>query len=383
MPTKPVPITGSVLAWAITDAGRSRAQVAAEVGVDPGVVLAWEQERDRPSTGQFNKLCGLLKRPPSFFFLARPPSTAPVAPSFRTHKGTAKDREPTPQEVTGLQLARRLQSVTAWVYERTERTVQLPRLTVQTDPEEAGSRLREWLRWGTDDVVGASISDAKVTFAMRSAIQDCGVIALNLTLGEDGARGFSLPHRRAPLLAVNTSDHHRARLFSLVHELAHLTLGDNSLCTTSQAGGVEPWCNRTAASVLMPTEPFWNYVQSKFPNEEIATTAQVSTIRNYWHTSLRAVAIRLEHLGLAKEGLYDLVDREAEAKKKPGGRPQPDKPQHLPRVRLQQYGRGYVTALMEAEEEGILPQAEVLSLLKLSRSEYAQIQEYANSGDEG
>lgn len=64
-------------------------------------------------------------------------------------------------------------------------------------------------------------------------------------------RGFALTDKLAPVIFINGSDSPAARLFSLVHELVHLFLGQDGLDDHT-----EPFCNRIAAKVLVPKSQF-------------------------------------------------------------------------------------------------------------------------------
>ena len=73
-------------------------------------------------------------------------------------------------------------------------------------------------------------------------------------------RGFSIAEWPFPVIAVNGSDFYRPRLFTLLHELAHLGLRDGGLCDLHESTSrfrdandeIERFCNQVAAAVLMP-----------------------------------------------------------------------------------------------------------------------------------
>ncbi|WP_157977512.1 XRE family transcriptional regulator [Streptomyces triticisoli] len=382
MAVKPVPVTGSVLAWARADVGMSVSTLAAALGVAPATIEQWESEEAHPSTGQFKRLSKVLGRPENFFFLARPPKTRTANAAFRTMYGKGEWLAPDPKISQQLRLAQRVQTVSAWLSRKLDDlNPAIPEANVHCAPEKVAALLATWIDWTLE--IQTSNTEARTSQILRQRLQERGLTVLHLPFDEDTAvRGFSLPHPVAPLMAINTKEHYRARLFSYVHELAHLALHDDSLCLVRNDEGVERWCNEVAASFLIPEQDFRKYVAEKFGSEKVSTLDQVSALRGRYKVSLLAVALRLEKLGLARPGLYSSVSRTLEKRAK-GGRPDPDRPQNRARVRLQTYGRHYVGSLLEAAESDILPETQVLDILKVSRSELADLRVLSQSGAEG
>ncbi len=74
-------------------------------------------------------------------------------------------------------------------------------------------------------------------------------------------RAFSLYFDVLPVIVVNGADWARGRLFSLLHEYAHLLLHSEGLCdmvtdtkATTPDAQLEARCNAIAASILMPRD---------------------------------------------------------------------------------------------------------------------------------
>ena len=89
----------------------------------------------------------------------------------------------------------------------------------------------------------------------------------NRPLGSKEFRAFALIDPYAPLIFINRTDEpETARLFSLVHELAHVWLGTDELYNdTALPTGVtrlEQVCNEVAAAILLPDGDFLETWQS-------------------------------------------------------------------------------------------------------------------------
>ena len=218
----------SVLSWAVDASGKSREEVALATQVEPSVFDDWLSGRAKPSLTQFRHLAKTLKRPTATFFLPAPPAPDEADVAFRTAPG-ANARALQPQERVRLREVRRLQKMVAWVQESLGREpVSLPPLRVGSDVDAAGLALRDHL-----DVTLTSqtkwISDSVAFHGWRDAIEKARISVFALPMGENAARGFSVWNDSAPLVAVNTHWNLAARIFTLLHELAHLATKTDSI----------------------------------------------------------------------------------------------------------------------------------------------------------
>lgn len=92
-----------------------------------------------------------------------------------------------------------------------------------------------------------------------------GIVANNThrSLKIDEFRAFTLVDKIAPLIFINANDSYNGRLFSLVHELAHIWLGINSFFNDRNGSHtavteVETLCNAVAGEFLVPQSDFIN-----------------------------------------------------------------------------------------------------------------------------
>jgi len=97
-----------------------------------------------------------------------------------------------------------------------------------------------------------------------AALEEAGVLVMATSGGQvltSEMRALSLYHNAFPVIMVNGSDAPRGRLFSLLHEYAHLLLHTSGLCdtitdtrATNPDSALEARCNAIAAAILMPRE---------------------------------------------------------------------------------------------------------------------------------
>jgi Zn-dependent peptidase ImmA (M78 family) len=74
-------------------------------------------------------------------------------------------------------------------------------------------------------------------------------------------RGFSITKQPLPVVAVNSKDDPKARIFSMMHELVHVLLNlgkvgeDVDLCDFGEAGNAtEVFCNAVAGAIIVPLQ---------------------------------------------------------------------------------------------------------------------------------
>ncbi|MFF1679048.1 ImmA/IrrE family metallo-endopeptidase [Streptomyces sp. NPDC058256] len=133
-----------------------------------------------------------------------------------------------------------------------------------TSHREVADEIREKLRFGIPERMALRSSNEALR-QLIDRIEAIGVLVMvNGVVGADTHRklnpkefrGFALSDVVAPLIFVNGADTKAAQIFTIVHELAHIWLGESALSDAAMAGKTENeaelWCNRVAAEVLVP-----------------------------------------------------------------------------------------------------------------------------------
>lgn len=101
----------------------------------------------------------------------------------------------------------------------------------------------------------------------RRAIGNFGVLVFQVTrVNWDEAAGFALAARLLPIVVVNRKDVANRRTFSLLHEFAHLVIGQSStsdlevdVSRTLETVKNEIFCNAVAGAALVPQEYLLNH----------------------------------------------------------------------------------------------------------------------------
>ena len=374
-----VPVTASVVDWAIRESGFEPRRVAAKVGVSPEVLHSWSKGAARPTLTQFRKLASALKRTPATFLLPAPPEKPPVAVEFRRPAGVDR-RSLNAVERMYLRDARRLQELLAWLQEQLRESSDdiLPHLRYsEDDPEIAASRARTLLR--VDSHAGAmSWRTASAAFDWwRDTLEGSGVLVLTYPMRRDSVRGFSVWNDRLPLVAINTAWRSEARTYTLFHEFGHLLTRTASACIEAGArfarpsDAVERWCEEFSASVLLPRPEVERFLSKELGRIAPITDLDVpSKVATRFKVSLRAATIRLIEMKLAKWDLYGEIPAPSDDKPSGGGGGGRDRSE----IRGDQYGNRALAIFVRAMKRDILGRADVLDALRVSDSDLTQIE---------
>jgi Zn-dependent peptidase ImmA (M78 family) len=95
---------------------------------------------------------------------------------------------------------------------------------------------------------------------LRASVEALGIFVLLIgdlgshrtAIGLDAFRGFALADDIAPFIVINDRDSRAAWSFTLIHELAHLLLGQTGISNMYAERKVEKFCNEVAGEFLLP-----------------------------------------------------------------------------------------------------------------------------------
>lgn len=249
------PIRPEVLRWARESIGMTPEEAASAMpGVSESRLLDAESGGTPLTLNQARLAAEVYERPFAMLFLPAPPLEDPVEVQFRRLRDAPELPWPPPMRalaraVPAIQdeadaLFEALEAEPKWrdaaaIFERT------------SEVEQLGSEVRELAEVPLERQKAAARADPQGfrPFRLwREALEEMGVLVLqdgSLPLGH--MRGFVSPHPRTPAIVINTADGARARLFTMLHEFAHLFWGTDR---------PEEDYDAFAAAALMPRRDF-------------------------------------------------------------------------------------------------------------------------------
>jgi Zn-dependent peptidase ImmA (M78 family) len=357
--------------------------LAEQLGEPEALVAAWRRGEAAPTTKQFRALAKALHRPEAFFFLARPPRSDDVPVAFRAVSHQRPGHGLTSKDAAMVRAARRVQRVSTWLVGQGRRPIASLLHVKTSDPvEKVAEDVAAWLGWaGSPRTRGTDVEFAR---RARADLEDRGLLVLHMPMGSDGWRGFSLQSQAVPVIANNSHVDYRTRVFTYLHELVHLCVRTESMCAVDPDEDLERWCDQVASAVLLPTDDVRDVVCGTTRSSEVDNLEDARRVAQAFNASLRATAVRLEHLGLAGPALPGVVGSVAGGEEVRGGSRRRGEPRTTPRVRLQTLGRGYLAPLLEAEADHVLTRIDMMELLDVTSSQLNDLHELvAKSAAEG
>jgi len=313
-----------VLDWAATEAGLSLAAIAEKLSKQS----ADEILKGRLTEPQAEKFAQVAKIPLGYLFMKEPPAPreADVA-DFRTVVGPAflsKDFFDVFDDVQYKQDWYRdyLEGVGAAPLAfvgrfagsglEVRQVAEEIRLSLQLSEEDRG-RLRS-----PDDLYALLVDRCE---SIGILVFKNGVVGNNTRrpLSVDEFRGFVLCDPLAPVVFINGADAPAAWVFTLVHELAHIWLGDSGISDAKPGtrNTREARCNAIAAEVLVPQDlfrAFWAAQDARLPSIQRITAG-----RHHFRVSELVIARRALDLNLISPQVYDQVYADNRRRAQPNG----------------------------------------------------------------
>jgi Zn-dependent peptidase ImmA (M78 family) len=303
-------INHEVLRWARRRVGMDIGAAAIAAGVKPEQLERWETGDDLPTFRQAQNIALALHAPFGFFFLPQAPVEEPLLPDLRTVGGRPVGRP----SVDLLETVKQALQRQAWYveYQQEQGTAPLPfvgKFALGASPQDVAADIRAVLgvelengqrKW--DEYQRALIQGAEKAgvLVMRS-----GMVGNNThrKLDVSEFRGFAISQAVAPVVFINSADAPTARLFTLMHELAHIWFGSSGISNgeTANARQEEIACNAVAGEFLAPAVVF----RQLWAGGEADLRTRLAELAQRFHVSQLVVARRALDLGLMDREAYN------------------------------------------------------------------------------
>lgn len=255
-----------ILIWARETAALDRETAARKIGLKAARGVSGEERLAAmeagdvvPSAPLLRRMAAQYHRPLVTFYLPKVPAPAELGHDFRTLPDQGD-----PSNVLLASLLRDVkarQALVREIVEDDEDAVEVGLVGAAagtSDPRSLAAKLVEILGFDRADFRGHARSEDAFAY-LRGLVEAKGVFVL--LAGDCGHwstaiepkifRGFAVADRLAPFIVVNDQDAKAAWSFTLLHEVAHLLLGETGVSGGTPNGRIEQLCNDAAGAVLV------------------------------------------------------------------------------------------------------------------------------------
>ncbi len=310
-----VAVAPDLLHWAVERAGWDDETV----GRRAPKLDEWVAGR-QPTLKQLEKFASDTHTPLGMLFLAEPPDEEVPIPDLRT-LGNAGVARPSADMLDAIYICQdRQQWYRAYAVEHGHTPLEfVGAATTDDSPALVADRIRNLLNFDVADrAVFSNWEDALRRLidrieAIGVLVMVSGIVGANThrVLRPEEFRGFALADPIAPLIFVNGTDTKAAQIFTMIHELAHIWLGESALSDAAMNADhgqeAELWCNQVAAEVLVPQA----LLRSDYRGDP--TVAELERLASRYRVSTLVVLKQLFAARLLTWGTFEqLYDEELE-----------------------------------------------------------------------
>lgn len=372
-------INPNLLAWVRRIGGYRKEDLARALSVTVEKWEAWESGEDQPTPLQVIRIARRVKRPIALFYREAPPAEPPPPRDLRTAPGIRRGTFSS----SALLEFRKARALQARLREligdmEIEWDVKLPVAAVDNDPDALARSLRDLLGVSLD--LQLSWNDHGLAYRQwRDKLGAIGVLATQFSIDYEDCLGFAIWDDLVPLVAVNSRQAVAKRVFTLWHEVIHLCLRLSAVADpseielrrgTSQDDVIESFCDRVAASLLMPNES-----RTKSALNEIAVGGSMSRddarrVAQRFGVSKYVVLRRAFEFQLIQPQTFgDLIQSwlalDAEEQKRRSEEPKKQVAIPRPTIAISRKGRKAAAIFLDALDSNRLSQQEVAEALDL------------------
>ncbi|CAM3135116.1 HTH cro/C1-type domain-containing protein [Sphingomonas antarctica] len=313
-------VNPNILIWARETAGLDLESAARKISLNAarGVsgadrLAAFEAGEGSPSSTLLARMAQQYHRPLLTFYLPERPEPAELGQDFRTLPDQGD-----PSNVllaTLLRDVKARQSLVRDTLEDDDEAESVALVASQQGVTEAGplaAALAEAIGFDRAEYRARAYADDAFTY-LRGLVEARGVFVIlagdcghwSTAIEVNVFRGFAIADQLAPFIVINDQDAKAAWSFTLLHELAHLLLGETGVSGGAPQAGIEQLCNDTAAAVLIAPAEIANLVLTG----DAADIAAIDALANQARVSRSMIAyqlLRARRISVARwEGLRD------------------------------------------------------------------------------
>lgn len=314
MPT----VTPELLIWARESADLDEDQACMRLNTTPLHLANLESGSVDPTHAMLETMARVYRRPLITFYLLTPPAECDYGIDYRT-----PDLEDSPNTISAdlKALLRNIFSRQGMLKaeledeEDTESISFVASQNMSDGIERLVTRLNEVVGIDLTQYYAKKGPDSAFDL-LRDRVHRAGAFVLldddsesyETMMGLDNFRGFTIADSLAPFIVINGRVPKPVLSFTLLHELAHLVLGNTGISGIAFENDVEKFCADVASKLLLPTSELETLpVQSE--TEPTATAAHIEHFAASRNLSREMVAYQVWRTGKISSQSYRLINQ--------------------------------------------------------------------------
>lgn len=329
MRSEPISVNPKILTWARSRAGLDTVSLARKLSVSSEKLEKWEAGEVAPTFRQAQKFAHHTSIPLGYLFLDNPPAESFPVADFRT-VGSEYHNRMSPELVDTVKIILQRQE---WyrdylIDNGSERLSFVKSVTIDEPVEQVVGVIRKLL-----DVPKIPTSGTHDDFYRKliSKIEDVGVLVMrgsfvgnsrNKKLNVEEFRGIAVSDEFAPVIFINENDSLGAKIFTLLHEFAHILLGESGISDIEKDNHrkSEKFCNAVAAEFLCPEISFKQLWNEKESLEQNLTLLAKNYRVSKWVIARRALDFKIINNLEYTKFINNSIEQFKEQNKKEGGK---------------------------------------------------------------
>jgi len=247
-------------------------------------------------------------------------------------------------------------------------------INLRTSTSRLANAVREWLGISLDEQLswpGNQLNPEKNSFYFwREHLEKKGVLILvsgfqgKWRVEVEEMRGFCLRYETLPVIVINGKDKINGKVFTLMHELGHLLLGEENVDQDFDqvSHPQEVFCNRFAADLLVPQNAFLKRIDPTINYARLSVKELDQYARNMaqqFGVSTEVIVRRLMDTEKVSQRIYrkyrefqkEQWEKQQRKQRESKGGPR----RNMPKECLERFGKQYIQGILNAYETQEIP----------------------------
>lgn len=249
-----IPVNPYVLVWARNSIVLTKSQVVEKTGINFKRLKQLESGEKKPDLEELKSLSKTYKRTLATLLLKEPPNEKPLPKDRRTINSEEIGQF---HEKTIVAIRKARAFTNSLIELKSDAGIHIPKFRYSATIDTPINEIAQKIRFELDlNEIRKFENINHILEAYIERVESRGVAVFQMSLTQDGLRGFSIVDEKIPIIGIKRGgEKPTSKIFTLFHELGHLILNKGGLCDLSvdTTSKVEKWCNALSAEILIPT----------------------------------------------------------------------------------------------------------------------------------